>query len=215
MKTFSGKKDIEGNLLLGGHLKYISNFMTLEETIELSNELLQNVKWTKGVYNMYGKSIETPRLLSSMYDKDITQSGSIWNKETEWIKIGHQWTPLMKKIKKRIEKEIGKTILYAQMNHYRNSEDYIGYHTDSEVGVNDVVASISLGSTRRFLLRDKKLKSGNANYNINLQNGSLLLFDHLAAKGSYKHSVPKLKKSDQFGHEYPYGRINITFRTNE
>ena len=37
------------------------------------------------------------------------------------------------------------------MNLYRDGNDHIGFHADSET--NDVIASISLGATRRFLLR--------------------------------------------------------------
>jgi alkylated DNA repair dioxygenase AlkB len=213
MKTFTGSRSFEGDLRMGGHLIYTADFLTDEEGDQLADELLEEAVWTKGVYKMYGRNVETPRMLSAMMNKSVDQKGSIWNENTEWVKTAKNWSPLVKKLKKKIEEQLNCKIQYAQMNHYRTGEDYIGYHTDSEVGSTDIVASVSLGGTRRFLLRERKEKSGEADYELLLRHGSLLVFDQGAAKLNYKHCVPKLRKSDNFGHEKEYGRINITFRT--
>ena len=42
-------------------------------------------------------------------------------------------------------------------------------------------------------------------HNMNLEPGSLIIFDHIAAKKEWKHRVPKQPKIND-------GRINITFR---
>jgi len=93
---------------------------------------------------------------------------------------------------------------YAQLNYYRDGKDYIGWHTDKEMKENDIIVSISLGTTRRFQFMN--IKDNNIKYELSLEPGSLLVFDTIVGKKEWKHRIPKeLKVKD--------GRINITFRT--
>lgn len=165
---------------------------------------------------MYGKDVPTPRKLSSMMDPaiklDATGTGTVWNSETAWVKAGRPWSRPMLALKQRVEALTGQTVLYAQLNHYSSAVDYIGYHTDSEVQEGDVVASISLGATRRFVFRDRRAKSGPPACEFTLRGGSLVLFDYEAAHLKWKHSVPKVRKCDGYVDEWGWGRINITFR---
>ena len=145
---------------------------------------------------MFGKEVKTPRLLWAVRDKDldikksykITES-SIWNKKIE-------------KIKTKVEKVINKKIKYAQINYYRNGDDYIGWHTDSEVIEGDLIASLSLGVTRKFQFKSISEKE---QYEIDLTDGSLIIFDESAAKLDWKHRIPKQKNINE-------GKINLTFR---
>jgi len=211
---YNGKKKCTVNLSLGGKVEYIPNFLNSQEKQDLFDHLKNEMKWVSQVYKMYGKDVPTPRLLSSMMDPKfkVDSVGSIWKPDTEWVKAGKDWTPLMLKLKNKIEKKIGKPISYAQLNQYRTGNDYIGYHTDSEVQKGDLVASISLGSTRRFVLRDKSKKSGPPEYEFLLTDGSLLIFDCDAAKTFWKHSLPKVRKMDGYTDPQNKGRINVTFR---
>ena len=93
----------------------------------------------------------------------------------------------------------------ALLNLYRNGQDSMGYHSDDEkeLGKNPVIASVSLGATRKFLLRHKH-DVNFAKHDLQLSQGSLLVMKG-ATQHFYKHSVPKTKM--------PVGeRINITFR---
>ena len=138
----------------------------------IANEY-KNFPLEQGTYNMFGKEVKTPRLLQAVRDKDfnikksyeITES-SIWNKKIE-------------KIKTKVEKVINKKIKYAQINYYRNGDDYIGWHTDSEVIEGDLIASLSLGVTRKFQFKSISEKE---QYEIDLTDGSLIIFDESAAK---------------------------------
>ena len=112
------------------------------------------------------------------------------------------WSKKMLKIKTKVENIINKKIKYAQINYYRDGNDYIGWHTDSEVIDGDVIASLSLGVTRKFQFQKINTK---AIHNMNLESGTLIIFDHIAAKKEWKHRVPKQPKIND-------GRINITFR---
>ncbi len=93
---------------------YIKDFINTKKGDALFKELKEKVPWTFGVYNMFGKPVKTPRLLFAMRDKDvdIKKSYSV----TESI----EWTKEMDKLRKKVEKETGKHISYAQLNYYRN-----------------------------------------------------------------------------------------------
>ncbi len=177
---------------------YFDTILSESKSTKLYNKLIEKTPWEHGVYNMFGKEVKTPRLLWAMkedgfdIEKSYTITGSsVWSKEVE-------------KLKTKVEKIIKKKIRYAQINYYRNGNDYIGWHTDSEVIEGDLIASISIGATRKFQFRaiDKNNKE---KYQINLTNGSLIVFDYSAAKKDWKHRIPKEPKVED-------GRINITFR---
>ncbi|CAF1390527.1 unnamed protein product [Rotaria sordida] len=97
-----------------------------------------------------------------------------------------------------------------------NGNDYINFHADNEA--KDVIASMTLGATRRFLLhhlscfgkvltRKKKplTNPSKKKYEFSLTNGSLIvMLDD--TQQYWKHSVPKEKNVKS-------PRINLTFRT--
>ena len=181
-------------------VKYIKDFIGPKDAKKLMKELKEKVPWTHGVYKMFGKSIKTPRVLYAMKDKDadITKAYSVTG--------SMEWLPAVEKLKNKIEKETGHSITYAQLNYYRSGDDYIGFHTDGEVDKGDIIASISLGATRKFVLRHKEYKTlkNVKKLELMLEDGSLLIMNDNAAKYQYKHSLPKMKNIGE--------RINITFR---
>ena len=188
-----GYLDIEN---FKGEIIFYEKFIKSKKSKKLYDNILKNLPLEQGTYNMFGKEVKTPRLLWAVRDKDfdikksyqITES-STWNKKIE-------------KIKTKVEKVINKKIKYAQINYYRNGDDYIGWHTDSEVIEGDLIASLSLGVTRKFQFKSISKKE---QYEIELTDGSLIIFDESAAKLDWKHRIPKQKNINE-------GRINLTFR---
>tara|TARA_B100000524_G_scaffold311810_1_gene188506 strand:- start:6229 stop:6849 length:621 start_codon:yes stop_codon:yes gene_type:complete len=188
-----GYLDIEN---FKGEIIFYEKFIKSKKSKKLYDNILKNLPLEQGTYNMFGKEVKTPRLLWAVRDKDfdikksyqITES-SIWNKKIE-------------KIKTKVEKVINKKIKYAQINYYRNGDDYIGWHTDSEVIEGDLIASLSLGFSRKFQFKSISKKE---QYEIELTDGSLIIFDESAAKLDWKHRIPKQKNINE-------GRINLTFR---
>ncbi|MFO0930520.1 MAG: alpha-ketoglutarate-dependent dioxygenase AlkB [Gemmataceae bacterium] len=85
------------------------------------------------------------------------------------------------------------------LNYYRDGRDSIGYHADDEpeLGVNPVVPSLSLGATRRFLLRHTRTGERLA---FDLPHGSLLIMAG-TVQHHYRHAVPKTTR--------PVGRASI------
>jgi len=146
---------------------------------------------------MYGKSIPTPRLLSGLADEDVTNSYKVTS--------CYPFTDLTRTLKEKLEKFLTCNFRYAQMNYYRTGTDYIGFHCDSEVHPGDLVASISLGAPRRFVLRHKKWKENTTDkVEFVLQNGSLIIMKG-DTQDHWKHAIPKQPKVSE-------SRINLTFR---
>jgi len=187
------------NLILQDNslIDYYPNFLTPAESEALYQDLLAFPHWTHGIYKMYGKSIPTPRLLSALGDEDVSNSYKVTS--------NYPFTDLTRQLKEKLEKSLDCKFRYAQMNYYRNGNDYIGFHCDSEVYEGDIIASISLGVKRRFVLRHKKWKENSTDkVEFELLGGSLIVM-----KGDmqdyWKHAVPKQPKVTE-------SRINLTFR---
>lgn len=168
----------------------------------LYEELIEQVPWIHGVYNMFGKPVPTPRLLYCMRDEDFDVTNSYK------VTGSMVWTKNVLKLKGMVENTTNKKYKYAQLNYYRNGEDYIGYHTDSEVRPGDIIASISLGTERKFRFRSINYKTDHLPvHEIDLQPRSLVLMNEHVAKLNWKHMLPKMSTVKT-------GRINITFRPN-
>lgn len=182
----------------GSEYEYYENYLSADECDELIKELLAVVPWTHGVYNMFGKPIKTPRLLYAMCDKDFDITSSYT------VTKALEWSPFVLKLKNKIENLTGKKFLYAQLNYYRNGDDYIGFHCDKEVQSGDIIASVSLGCDRKFIFRCINYKTSKKKHEMVLKNGSLLVMNEQTAKTYWKHSLPKSKTT--------LPRFNITFR---
>jgi alkylated DNA repair dioxygenase AlkB len=80
----------------------------------------------------------------------------------------------------------------------------MGWHSDDEpeLGAQPVIASLSLGATRRFVLKHRS--DPPRKFALELPHGSLLLMRG-ATQANYRHALPRTAK--------PVGpRVNLTFR---
>lgn len=114
------------------------------------------------------------------------------------------WIAPVTLLKRAVEVRSGQTFNSVLLNYYRNGRDAMGWHSDDEpeLGPQPVIASISLGGARRFLLREKR--KGARSFGLSLAHGSLLLM-HGDLQQRFQHSLPRtLKSVDE--------RINLTFR---
>ncbi|MCY1541266.1 2OG-Fe(II) oxygenase superfamily protein [compost metagenome] len=114
------------------------------------------------------------------------------------------WTPLLAQIRTRVEKAVGQRLNGVLLNYYRDGQDSMGWHSDDEVelGVNPLIASLSLGGTRRFDLRRKG--QNRIEHSLLLNHGSLLVMGG-PTQHYWQHQVAKTRS-----HCAP--RLNLTFR---
>ena len=113
------------------------------------------------------------------------------------------WTPLLDALGARAGEAAGTAFNSVLMNLYRDGRDSMGWHSDDEpeLGDDPVIASLSLGAPRRFVLRHAK-KRGRW-ITLVLGDASLLVMAGTTQR-FYRHAVPK---EDDAGE-----RINLTFR---
>ena len=88
-------------------------------------------------------------------------------------------------------------------NWYRDGQDSMSFHSDDEpeLGINPVIASVTLGEARPFVFKHKETKE---KYTQVLEHGSVLIMAG-TTQSHYVHGIAKTAKP--IG-----GRINLTFR---
>jgi alkylated DNA repair dioxygenase AlkB len=109
-------------------------------------------------------------------------------------------------VRTRLEHTTGAAFDSVLANLYRDGKDAMGWHADDEpeLGPAPVIASLSLGATRRFAFKPKAGNEEGARLSIVLPHGSLLVMRG-ATQANYLHAIPRTRR--------PVGaRINLTFR---
>lgn len=113
------------------------------------------------------------------------------------------WLPALDALRHRLNAKLDCRFNSVLLNAYRDGADSMGWHADNEpeLGLEPVIASLSLGAPRRFRLRPV---NGGAALGFDLASGSLLLMRG-RSQADWRHAVPKTRR--QVGL-----RINLTFR---
>jgi alkylated DNA repair dioxygenase AlkB len=135
-----------------------------------------------------------PRLTASYGDEGVTYRYS----GTENVAL--PWTATLLEIKEKIEAVQGE-YNYCLLNRYRSGSDSVGWHTDDEPEMGNVIGSLSLGATRQFRIRHNITKETKT---FSVSNGTLIIMAGTMQQ-FWKHDVPKTKEN--IGE-----RINLTFR---
>ncbi|QGX38834.1 alpha-ketoglutarate-dependent dioxygenase AlkB [Permianibacter aggregans] len=165
---------------------------------ELRQRLVDELHWQQTPIRIYGREVMQPRLTAWYGDADAAY---------RYSGVTHEplpWHPLLWDIKALVEQYSASTFNSVLCNYYRSGQDSMGWHSDNEpeLGPEPVIASLSFGAARRFLLQHKKDKS--LQWQCSLGEGDLLLMRG-ATQRFYRHSVPKTAKTTDL-------RINLTFR---
>jgi alkylated DNA repair dioxygenase AlkB len=111
----------------------------------------------------------------------------------------------MRELRTRLEKASGGSFNSVLLNLYRDGVDSMGWHSDDEpeLGERPVIASVSLGATRRFRLRHKT-RADLEPVVVDLEHGSLLIMKGETQR-FWKHQLPKSRRVSE-------PRLNLTFR---
>ena len=176
-----------------------TSLFTPEESDQLFQDLLAEIHWTQETIRIYGKLIPIPRQMAWHGD-----SGSAYAFSGLAL-TPHPWIPLLNRIRARVQEAANTEFNSVLLNHYRSGADSMGWHADNEpeLGPNPVIASVSFGGTRRFLLRN--IANPALRAEVPLTSGSMLLMaGH--TQHAWHHHVPRTAR------EVP-PRINLTFRT--
>jgi alkylated DNA repair dioxygenase AlkB len=184
----------------GALVEYLPDFLDEVERRGLRDELeAARPCFDRDKLVMYGREVHSPRLVCAFGDEGLRYRYSGVERTTR------PWPARLGALAQRLSALAEHGFNYALVNWYRDGDDYLGWHADKEADLEPdaSIASVSLGATRRFLLRDKKGK-GDRTVEVMLADGSLLWMRGTTQR-LWKHSLPK-----QAGVDTP--RWNITFR---
>jgi alkylated DNA repair dioxygenase AlkB len=159
--------------------------------------LWECLDWREQEIVLFGRRVMQPRLVAWSADEGVRYRYS-------GISLGPvAWPEALDELRKRLDTAYGTRFNSVLCNAYRDGRDSMGWHADDEpeLGPAPVIASVSLGATRRFRIRPRR---GGASVGIDLEPGSLLMMSGNSQR-DYQHAVPKTRR--------PVGpRINLTFR---
>lgn len=171
----------------------------IEDDDALLTHLLCEVPWRQQNITLFGKVHPQPRLEAWYGDSNAHYSYSgIVHRPTPWT---HELQRLRAQVAALCQHEFNSVLL----NYYRNGDDSMGLHADDEpeLGRHPVIASLSLGATRRMYFRHRH-KADIPTLSLDLPSGSLLIMAG-ATQENWKHGIRKTRR--------PCGpRINLTFR---
>ena len=149
-------------------------------------EMLRNVAWSQRRRRMYDRVVDEPRLTS-------------WQKIDEQASVSHEW---LENARASLSDRYDVRFDSVGINLYRDGADSVAWHRDripAEI-VDPVVALVSLGEPRTFLLRPL---GGGRSRAFRLGRGDLLVTGGQTQR-RFEHSVPKVKASGP--------RMSIVFR---
>ncbi len=194
---FDANEKIDLNLP-DAEVSYYPNFLTLERANYLFNTLLKETNWQQDDISVFGKTYTQPRLAHLFANNNkpysysnITMYPSVFPEELAITKV-------------QIEELLKLQFSTCLANLYRTGQDSNGWHADNEkeLGINPIIASLSLGASRWFHLKHKSDKS--LKTKIELTHGSLLVMAG-ETQHHWLHQIPKTKKQLT-------ERVNLTFR---
>jgi alkylated DNA repair dioxygenase AlkB len=184
----------------GATLALHEDFLAPAEADAALREILAATPWQAREITLFGKKVMQPRLTAWMGDEGAIYTYSGLRLEPI------AWTPLVAELRARAESVAGARFNSVLLNLYRSGVDSMGFHADDEpeLGPEPIIASVSLGAVRRFVLRPRRKKGTTEPVTLALPHGSLLVMAGPLQR-DWVHGVPKeLRVHDP--------RVNLTFR---
>jgi alkylated DNA repair dioxygenase AlkB len=182
----------------GGELELFADFIPKLKCPELFAAVHAAVAWRQREIRIAGKPLLEPRLTAWVGDPEAvyTYSGR--------RNVPEPWPQVLSELRAEISRAAQEDMNSVLCNLYRDGNDSMGFHSDRELelGANPVIASLSLGVTRRFQLRHRSDRA--ARLDLELESGSLLIMRG-SLQHHFRHAVPKQPALRE-------PRINLTFR---
>jgi alkylated DNA repair dioxygenase AlkB len=190
---------LESIALPGAVLALDPAWLPAAEADALFAGLRESLPWEVHKVRLFGREVPAPRLSCWIGDPGTAYRYSGQRHQPR------PWPACLRPVRARLEAELGAPFNSVLANLYRDGRDAMGWHRDDErdLGRAPVIASVSLGAPRRFLVKphgDPKAKA----LALELPHGSLLVMAGEFQR-RYRHALPRTAR--QVG-----PRINLTFR---
>jgi len=185
-------------VLRGAELRFFKEWLSAAQANQLLHSLNESIRWENHRIRLFGREVDSPRSSSWIGDAGTTYtySGTRFHP--------HPWPAALDEIRQRLARELDVPFNSVLANRYRDGRDCMGWHSDNEaaLGAQPVIASLSLGAARRFVLKHRQEKD--RKLALELPHGSLLVMAG-DTQANYRHALPRTAR--------PVGeRINLTFR---
>ncbi|MGH8053022.1 MAG: alpha-ketoglutarate-dependent dioxygenase AlkB family protein [Stenotrophomonas sp.] len=179
-------------------IHHLPGWLSPAEADVLFSTLQDEVPWDIHRIRMFGRWVDSPRLSCWIGDPQAhyRYSGADF--------VPQPWPSSLLPLRERLQQACAAPFNSVLINRYRDGRDSMGWHSDDEpeLGERPLIASLSLGAARRFLLRHRDDHSLSTEFLLG--HGDLLLMAGDTQR-FYQHSLPKTAR--------PMGeRINLTFR---
>lgn len=164
---------------------------------ERFERIVAGTAWQQDRIRTPGGTVALPRLTAWQGDPDAVYVYSgIRN-------VPQPWSPAVAELRDAVDAVCGVRFNSVLLNRYRSGADSMGWHADDEreLGAEPMIASVSLGATRRFDLRHN---ATGVVRSFRLTSGSLLVMRG-RTQAEWRHRVPK--EGGVAGE-----RVNLTFR---
>ena len=175
----------------------LPSWLNSHQSFKWKNKIINNIKWEQPIVKVYSKKYPVPRLTAFLANKNTqySYSGVIHVAEgwPEWI------LPLLDKVRNSTNTNFNGCLI----NLYRDGQDRMGWHADNEKELDSEksIASLSLGASRDFILKNKKQELTRS---ISLSDGDLFIM-YPSCQNNWIHSIPSRKAVVE-------PRVNLTFR---
>ncbi|WP_367106716.1 alpha-ketoglutarate-dependent dioxygenase AlkB [uncultured Psychrobacter sp.] len=176
--------------------------IVIDDTDVLYNTLLAELPWQSDIVTLFGKTHVTKRQIVWMGEDSISYHYSGHLRRTA------PWSTIVLQVKQLVEQRLLSNGINANfnsclLNYYPSGSEGMGYHADDEkeLGAQPTIASLSLGATRKFVLKHKKTQD---KIELHLESGQLIVM-HGVTQSFWKHTITKTTKVNE-------GRISLTFR---
>ncbi len=184
--------------LINANVNYDHQWLDEVSADALFQQLQHQISWSVHRIRIFGKLVDSPRL-----------SYWIGDPGTEYLYSGTKfapqpWPAVLDVLRQKLQIDLKLPFNSVLANLYRDGGDAMGWHSDDEreLGRQPVIASLSLGATRRFCFKHRY--DPNNKLSLDLAHGSLLVMGG-DTQTQYRHALPRTRK--------PIGaRINLTFR---
>ena len=187
---------MSGNTLPDAELEYLPVFLDAAAAAAAFAAVHAAVAWEQHHVRLFGRDVPAPRLSCWIGDPDAAYTYSRIRFEPR------PWPAPVAALRDAIAARTGFAANSVLANLYRDGRDAMGWHADAEpeLGREPVIASLSLGAPRRFVLRHR---ARGLRHELLLEPGSLLLMRG-PTQAHWQHALPRAKAAGE--------RINLTFR---
>lgn len=180
-----------------GTVNYYGPILSVDESDNYLENLLDKVEWKNDEVMTFGKKIITKRKVAWYGDKPFKYTYSNTTRQAS------PWIDELLELKSIVEETSGETFNSCLLNLYHDGSENMSWHSDAEKELkkNAAIASLSFGAERKFSFKHKVNKE---TISLILQHGSLLIMKG-ETQNHWLHCVPKTTKTN-------LPRVNLTFR---